>query len=221
MTDMSKEKECKAAANAAQEQPSVEGENKTAKRGKKKNKVRTVVAITVVSLAASAIAGLSVALYFSQDINRMQANYMREMEAVYSRNYYDLLDSANNLDTELSKLNAASTVEAQREILYDVWSAATAASTGLSAFQGGEDGVMKATKFVGQLGDYAHYLAKRMEDGEPLSAEERQTLGKLREMAGVLNDALQSTGDSINRGELFLGAGGILASFTYSFYAFA
>lgn len=218
---MSKEKECKTAANAAQEQPSVEGENKTAKRGKKKNKVRTVVAITVVSLAASAIAGLSVALYFSQDINRMQANYMREMEAVYSRNYYDLLDSANNLDTELSKLNAASTVEAQREILYDVWSAATAASTGLSAFQGGEDGVMKATKFVGQLGDYAHYLAKRMEDGEPLSAEERQTLGKLREMAGVLKDALQSTGESINRGELFLGDGGILESFTSSFDAFA
>lgn len=193
----------------------------TAKRNKKMRTARNVVTGIVVSLAVGAIAGLSVALYYSEDINRMQASYMREMEAVYSRNYYDLLDSANNLETELGKLDAASTVEAQRSILYDVWSAAQTAGSGLSVFRGGEDGVMRATKFVGQLGDYAHYLAKRMENGEPLSAEERGILRKMRDMAGVLKDSLSDTRQGIEEGKLFLGDGGMLETFTSSFDAFA
>ena len=41
---------------------------------------------------------------------------------------------------------------------------------------------MQASKFVGQTGDYAHYLAKRLDDGEPLTAEELEKLGKLRKM---------------------------------------
>ena len=184
-----------------------------AKRNKRKRTARTVVASITVALAVGAIAGLSVALAYSEDMNDLRAEYMRDMEGVYTRNYYDLLDSANDLDVKLGKLNAASTAAAQQEILYDIWGAASLAGVNLSAFAGGEEGVMQASKFVGQTGDYAHYLAERLDDGEPLTAEERETLGKLREMAGVLKSALDDTRAGIDEGRLFLGEGGMLESF--------
>lgn len=192
-----------------------------AKRNKRKRTARTVVASITVALAVGAIAGLSVALAYSEDMNDLRAEYMRDMEGVYTRNYYDLLDSANDLDVKLGKLNAASTAAAQQEILYDIWGAASLAGVNLSAFAGGEEGVMQASKFVGQTGDYAHYLAERLDDGEPLTAEERETLGKLREMAGVLKSALDDTRAGIDEGRLFLGEGGMLESFTGAFDAFA
>lgn len=191
------------------------------KKNKKSKKVRTALTGVVVAVAVGAIAGLSVALYYSENVNKMQARYMRDMESVYSRSYHDLLDSANDLDVKLGKLNAAGTAKAQQNILYDVWSAANLAGNSLAAFQGGEEGVMKATKFVGQLGDYAHYLAERMEDGEPLSAEERNTLYKLREVAAVLKDALKTVQTGMDEGRLFLEDGGMLDEFTGAFDAFS
>lgn len=197
-----------------------EDKQSTAKKNKRKRTARTVVASVTVALAVGAIAGLSVALAYSENMNHLRAEYMRDMESVYTRNYYDLLDSANDLEVKLSKLDAASTAAAQQEILYDVWGAASLAGVNLSAFAGGEEGVMQASKFVGQTGDYAHYLAERLDDGEPLTAEERATLSKLRSMADVLKQALDDTRVGINEGRLFLGDGGMLETFTGAFDAF-
>ena len=180
---------CAACAEQSGDEERGERQN-AAKKNKRKRTVRTAVLSVVVALAVGAIAGLSVALVYSEGMNDLRAEYMRDMEGVYTRHYYDLADSANELDVNLGKLAAANTAGAQQDILYDVWSAASLAGVSLSAFRGGEEGVMQASKFVGQTGDYAHYLAKRLDDGSPLSAEELQKLGKLREMTGVLKSEI-------------------------------
>ena len=111
--------------------PAACDKNESAKAQKKtsaKKKVRTALMSTVIALSASAIAGLSVALYYSEQRAGEQQSYISSMEAVYSRSYYDLLDSANDLEVQLMKLRAAGTPEAQSRILYDVWQTATSAS---------------------------------------------------------------------------------------------
>lgn len=192
-----------------------------AKRAKKKRAAKTAVFSVTAALAVGAIAGLSVALAYSEDMNSLRSEYMRDMEGVYTRHYYDLSDSANALDVALGKLNAAYTASAQQDILYDVWNAAGLAGVSLSAFEGGEEGVMQASKFVNQTGDYAHYLAERLDDGEPLSREETEKLAKLRAMTGVLRRALGETREGISEGRLFLGEDGMLAELTGAFDAFA
>lgn len=210
---------CAACAEQSGDEERGERQN-AAKKNKRKRTVRTAVLSVTVALAVGAIAGLSVALVYSEGMNDLRAEYMRDMEGVYTRHYYDLADSANELDVNLGKLAAANTAAAQQDILYDVWSAASLAGVSLSAFRGGEEGVMQASKFVGQTGDYAHYLAKRLDDGSPLSAEELQKLGKLREMTGVLKGALENTREGMAEGRLFLGDGGMLDEFTGAFDAF-
>ncbi len=167
---MSDKKNKKTAMCTHECEPEESGRSAQAK-AKTRRRVRTALMSTVIALSASAIAALSVALYYSETRNATQESYIRSMEAVYSRSYYDLLDSANDLDLRLAKLRAASTAEAQRDLLYGVWQTATSASASLAAFEGGTEGIMKANKFLGQVGDYARCLAEEMGDGEPLTAE--------------------------------------------------
>lgn len=192
----------------------------TAKKSKARRTAKNVTVGVTVALAVGAIAGLSVALAYSENMNALRAEYMRDMESVYTRNYYDLADSAEELDVNLGKLAAATTAAAQREILNDIRNAAGLAGVSLAAFRGGEEGVMQASKFMGQTGDYARYLAKRLQDGEPLTAEEREKLGKLREMSRVLRRALDDTHRGVAEGKPFLGDGGMLDAFTGAFEAF-
>ena len=207
------------AEQLGEEEKSADKQN-AAKKNKQKRTAKTVMLSVVTALSVGAIAGLSVALAYSENMNRLRAEYMYEMEGVYTRHYYDLADSADELDVNLGKLAAADTAAAQQDILYDIWGAANLAGVSLSAFRGGEEGVMQASKFVGQTGDYAHYLAKRLESGEPLSPEELQKLGKLREMTRVLKSALESTRSGVREGRPFLGDGGMLAEFTGAFDSF-
>ena len=131
----------RAVCAACAEQPGDEDRSdrqSAAKKNKRKRTVRTAVLSVTVALAVGAIAGLSVALVYSEGMNDLRAEYMRDMEGVYTRHYYDLADSANELDVNLGKLAAANTAAAQQDILYDVWSAASLAGVSLSAFRGGE-----------------------------------------------------------------------------------
>lgn len=217
---MSDKKNKKTAMCTHECEPEESGRSAQAK-AKTRRRVRTALMSTVIALSASAIAALSVALYYSETRNATQESYIRSMEAVYSRSYYDLLDSANDLDLRLAKLRAASTAEAQRDLLYGVWQTATSASASLAAFEGGTEGIMKANKFLGQVGDYARCLAEEMGDGEPLTAEEAQTLGKMREVAAAFKNALSGTRKAMMEGRIFTGSNGLIDGFAASFDEFA
>lgn len=217
---MSDRKDKKTACGAPECEPAEGGRSAQAK-AKTKRRVRTALASTVIAVATSAIAALSVALYYSEARNAEQASYISSMEAVYSRSYYDLLDSANDLDLKLAKLRAASTADAQRDLLYGIWQTATSASGSLAAFECGSEGVMKANKFLGQVGDYARCLAEEMKDDRPLTAEESEILAKMREVAAAFKDALAETRRGMQNGRAFLGRNGMIDGFTASFDAFA
>lgn len=217
---MNGKKDTRAAVNSPECEPAENGRSAQAK-AKTKRRVRTALMSAVIALSASAIAALSVALYYSETRNVTQESYIRSMEAVYSRSYYDLLDSANDLDLRLAKLRAASTAEAQRDLLYGVWQTATSASASLAAFEGGTEGIMKANKFLGQVGDYARCLAEEMGDGEPLTAEEAETLGKMRDVAAAFKKALSDTRDAMMSGKVFTGENGLIDGFASSFDEFA
>lgn len=196
--------------------------SESAQRPKRSKKVMRTAMIAVVStVAASAIVGLSVALYFSEERYYTQMTYQRQMESVYSRSYYDLQNGANDLDVKMRKLNAASTNEKQQSLLYEVWSTANLAESNLAVFEGADEGVMKAQKFMNQLGDYSHYLALKLADGERLNANERETLNKLGGLVGVLKEALNGVQNELDNGRLFIADNGLIDGFTEAFSSFS
>ncbi len=183
--------------------------------------IKTAVLSTVMGLFASAIVGLSVALYYSDSSLKTHEAYQQQMESVYSRAYYDLLDGANSLGVNLRKLGVSSSPKMQQSLLYEVWGASALAESNLATFEGADEGIMKAQKFVNQLGDYSRTLALRVADGKPLSLEERQKLAKLGKIADEYENALRQVQTALDEGRLFVGDDdGVAGEFSSAFEGF-
>lgn len=190
--------------------------------GKRKSAIiKTALFGVAFGLCASAIVGLSVALYFAEDSIATHKTYQRQMDAVYSRAYYDLLDGASDLGVTLRKIGVSNSKEMQQSLLYEVWGTAQLAEDSLGMFESQDDGILQAQKFVNQLGDYSHTLALRMADGQPLRVEERQKLLQFGEMADVYKDALEKVRGNLDDGKMFMDEGGALDSFESAFSAFS
>ncbi|MBR4800253.1 MAG: germination protein YpeB [Clostridia bacterium] len=186
----------------------------------KKSGVGKWIAGATMGLFASAIVGLSVALYYSTEEINTHETYQRQMEAVYSRAYYDLLSGANDLGTNLRKLSVSSTPAMQQSLLYEVWSAASLAENNLGVFDAEDEGMLAAQKFVNQLGDYSHSLALKVADGEKLTSEDRTKLRKMGELADVYKEAIYKVNESLKRGGSFVGEDGVLEEFASAFNDF-
>lgn len=182
--------------------------------------VRTALFGVAFGLCASAIVGLSVALYYAQQNIETHETYQRQMDAVYSRAYYDLMDGASDLGITLRKIGVSNSKEMQQSLLYEVWNVAQLAEDNLGMFESQDDGILQAQKFVNQLGDYSHTLALRMADGKSLSVDERQKLLQFGEMADVYKRALESVGEGVDSEKMFMEEGGALENFLSAFSAF-
>lgn len=196
-------------------------DNKKNKKGKNGKVVKTAVLGTAFGLCASAIVGLSVALYFADRTVQTHETYQRQMDAVYSRAYYDLLDGASGLGVTLRKIGVSNSPRMQQSLLYEVWASASLAENSLAMFESQDDGILQAQKFVNQLGDYSQSLARRVGNGTPLTAEEREKLMKMGDMADVYMNALEQVQNSLGEGKMFVGDGGALEGFTSAFSQFS
>lgn len=196
-------------------------EVKKSKKGRNPKIIKTAVLGTAFGLCASAIVGLSVALYFADKTVATHETYQRQMDAVYSRAYYDLLDGASDMGINLRKIGVSNSPKMQQSLLYEVWSAASLAENSLASFESNDDGLLQAQKFVNQLGDYSHTLAKRVANGEKLSADERGKLIKMGDMADVYMKALERMRKDVDGGRPFVGEGGVLESFAEAFGEFS
>lgn len=196
-------------------------DNKKNKKPRSGKVAKTAALGIAFGLCASAIVGLSVALYFSDKTVQTHETYQRQMDAVYSRAYYDLLDGASGLGVTLRKIGVSNSPRMQQSLLYEVWASASLAENSLAMFESQDDGILQAQKFVNQLGDYSQSLARRVGNGEPLTAEEREKLIKMGDMADAYMDALRQVQNSLDEGKMFVGDGGALEGFTAAFSQFA
>ena len=172
------------------------------------------------ALGVGAIVGLSVALYYSQDKIATQMTYQSQMEGVYSKAYYNLLDDVNDIDSTLAKLSVAKTRAKQESLLYDIWCSSVLAEEYLSTFENQDEGVRTAVKFVNQLGDYSLHLAGKLAKGENLTEDEMKILMKMRPMTATLRSSLEKINGDLNEGKMFMDENGVLKNFSKAFSSF-
>lgn len=196
--------------------------NENTKQKKRNSKVAKIVAIcTIMGVFASAIVGLSVALYYAESSVKTHETYQRQMDAVYRRAYYDLLDGASDLGVNLRKISVSNSPSMQQSLLYEVWNSAQLAEDNLGMFGGNDDGILKAQQFVNQLGDFAHTLALKIARGEKLSVDDRTTLQKLGEVADMYSKALAKVQSDLDDANLKLTDANALDTFVGAFEAFS
>src|SRR5690625_1631937 len=122
--------------------------------------------------------------------------------AQYQRAFFELVSQVEQTELLLAKSLVAGS-EGQRVIhLTDVWRQAFGAQANLNQLPLGTISLMRTSQLLTQAGDYAYLLARRAARGEPISDEQWQTLGELKQQVGVIAEQLHGVVDTAARGRM-------------------
>jgi len=149
--------------------------------------------LALLLLAAAAVAGW-------QWRERAQAE--AELSAQYQRAFYELLSQVENTEVLLAKSLVAASPGQQVIHLTDVWRQAFGAQANLNQLPLNDISLLRTSRFLTQVGDYAYALARRAARGEPVTEEEWQKLNDLKGQAALVVQQLQSIVSDSDSGPL-------------------
>ena len=138
------------------------------KNFQKKNKAIKILAFSTSILALSTI-GLGVAYA----VKSQQANsYKLSLENVYEKNFYNLLDSVNTAENDLSKVLASSGSTYQSKLLNSVAKASNEAQISVAALPLTQGDISDMVKMVNQVYGYTSTLSDKIAKGQSLNENE-------------------------------------------------
>ena len=170
--------------------------NATKNTSRKGKRAITALAITTAVLGATTI-GFGVAYGMAQG----SANqYKLELENVYNDNFYNLLESVNNLETKISKTLSASSSTYQRKTLLEASKNASEASISISGLPLSQNDIQDTVKLVNQISGYTSILADKLAEGESLTEEEMFSLQNVHQSVLDLKNQLNEFARKLNSG---------------------
>lgn len=154
-------------------------------------KVKIIIGVIVGLWVATAVAlAVPLGIFCSR-----YAGETNRIESLYEKSYRETIDSLDNAESKLSKVNVVTAGKVKRELLADVWKECDVAVSNLS--QIGIDGeqMESVTKFLNQLGDYAYYLMGKIGAGEDLSKSEKDNVKRFYSLLTELKTDLSAVGE--------------------------
>ncbi|MBR5900595.1 MAG: germination protein YpeB [Clostridia bacterium] len=127
----------------------------------------------------------------------------KDLEASYTRAFYDAVEQVDNIDLNLSKVLASSDSGAKQLYLLDLAVNSELAEADLQELPLKDENKFYTTKLINQIGDYAKYLNKKLVNGEDFSAEDVQNLKTLYEGNLKLKESLSKMSQKMTNGFSF------------------
>lgn len=144
---------------------------------RKKYSKKVVIGLSI----ATAVLGLStvcLAVAFgASESQRM--SYEVQLENVYQKNMYDLVESVNNVETKLSKVLASNSPTYQKKMLSEIASNSELAQNAIAGLPISRNSLSKSVQFINQLGGYSQTLADSLVQGKSLKQTDLDTIDKL------------------------------------------
>ena len=165
----------------------LKNENKKLERsnnGKKGKIVGLSIALGVLGLSTI---GLSVAYGMSMS---QASSYGTQLENVYQKNLYDLVESINNTETKLGKVLASTDRDFQSKTLVEVSNNTELAEKSISGLPISQDSISKSVTFINQVGGYSTTLSKKLAKGGNLTNDEKKTLSEIQTAVLEMKDEI-------------------------------
>ncbi len=118
------------------------------------------------------------------------ARYRTMIENMYQRSYYELVGGMGALEINLSKLLVSDAPDQSGDLLHEVSRQAEGVQQSLASLPLSHAALSETVRFVNQTGDYAASLGRRVAAGQPLTAQQRDSLAGLMARCGALNEVL-------------------------------
>lgn len=123
-------------------------------------------------------------------------------ENSYNLAFYELIDYMEDVKNYLAKSMISSSSEQSADTLVHVWREANLAQVYLSQLPISTNELSSTAKFLNQVSDYSHSLAKKAIDGEDLAQEELDNLKKLYDYSVDLSNTLEQLSSDMNNGKI-------------------
>ncbi len=136
--------------------------------------------------------GLGVA--YGMSMNQVGA-YSTQIENIYKKNYYDLVDNVNSADMKISKLLASDDSTYQSKMLTEISQEANDMQSSIANLPLTGENILQSVRFINQMSGYTQTLEEKIAEGGELTETDLKTLNdmhdSLTEMKRYLNQMSQ------------------------------
>lgn len=157
-----------------------EQENRNEKN--KKNNNHNKGAIIGLSVATGILGATTLGLGIAYGITQGQASgYSMQLENIYKKNYYELVDSVNSSDMQISKLLASDNEDYQAKMLSDISQNAKEMQSSIAALPLTGENILESVRFINQMSGYSKTLEDKVSKGGSLTEQDLKTLSDMHE----------------------------------------
>ena len=133
---------------------------------------------------------------------KQRNKYVIATENSYNLALYELIDYINDTENYLAKSMISSSSEQGAETLMHIWREANLAQVYLAQLPISTNELANTARFLNQVSDYSHSLAKKAINGEDLSQEELDNLKKLHDYSADLQNTLEQLVIDMGNGKI-------------------
>lgn len=179
-------------------------------------------AVIGLSLAVAILGATTLGLGVAYGVNQDKVDaYGTQLESVYQKNYYELVDNVNNADMEMSKLLNATSSTYQKKMLTEIADASKNMQNNIALLPLTGEDVLESVRFVNQLSGYTTILEEKLANGESLTEDDLSMLQELHMALISMKDNLNRISMNMRSGYSILEASNVmdgeLNSFTVDF----
>lgn len=139
-------------------------------------------------------------------------SYRNQLENNYTKSFYEVVSNINDLEVDMSKIVATTSIDSQRELLSNIRENSSLAVTNLSNLPLDFSGVSSLNNLLNSTSGFSYSLLLKNYDGEAISDEDYVQIStlhtRIREIQFDLNNYISGLGydysilDNINIGDM-------------------
>ncbi len=149
---------------------------KVVKNVKKSNK-KTIALLVTAGCLTIATVGLVVGISVQ---SATISNYGTQLDNVYKKNLYELVESVNNTETKLSKIVVSNNKDFQNKTLLEISNNADMSEQSLATLPISRGTLNDSFKFINKVSGFSKYLAEKIAQGGEISQSEFETLAQIK-----------------------------------------
>lgn len=134
-----------------------------------------VCAVLLITAVAFAIA------FFVSDNDKKE--YKKQLEFVYEKSFYELIDNVNNIEMNLSKLSSANSQGYQADLVDKLVEQSNLAQDNLATLPLNDQAITKTISFINSTNGYCTSLATQLGKGKALSDDQKYSIEALYDSA--------------------------------------
>lgn len=144
-------------------------------------------------LALPVVAALAITGVLAWGIyeNRQHAAYKAQLENMYTRSFYELVDSVDNIEVKLSKLMVSGSPGNSTQLLTDISSQSVSAGDKLTQLPVNHPALSNTMGLLSLTGDYCRTLALKASEGHPLTDDDYKSLRSLYDTCTQISSELR------------------------------